>query len=280
MTVDVDWGAAWKEEQELRRNADNAQYWNMRAPSFAKTAGTSPYAKEFLERAGVLEGETVFDMGCGSGTLALPLARAGHHVYACDFSEVMIDLMMQRAELDDVSQFIHFSQLAWDEDWSGLEVPVCDVAFASRSIATADLLSALIKLDSMARRKVCLTLTTGMSPRTDSVLLKAIGRELPKYPDCVYAFNMLWSMGITPDISYIRSARTSDFSSFEEAIDKTCEVFETSGAERTRLIEYSARHLHEVESEDGSTRWEYDHKRMTVWAFMAWEKGNDALERG
>jgi hypothetical protein len=272
MTIDIDWNAAWKEDQMFRRNADNSEYWNNRAPSFAKTAGESPYAKEFLENAGILEGEIVFDMGCGSGTLALPLARAGHHVYACDFSEVMLDLMMERAELDGVAQFIHPVNLAWDEDWSRIKAPVCDVAFASRSIATADLQSALVKLDSMARRRVCLTLTTGMSPRTDSVLFGAIGRELPKYPDCVYAFNILWGMGITPNVRYIRSSRTNEFNSFEEAIDKTCEIFEATSDERTRLIEYSAQHLHEIQQQDGTTRWEYDHKRITSWAYISWDK--------
>ena len=75
MTVDIDWAAAWKEEQLRRNNPDNADLWNERAKDFAKTCGTSPYAAAFLERAAIKGGETVLDMGCGSGTLALPLAR-------------------------------------------------------------------------------------------------------------------------------------------------------------------------------------------------------------
>lgn len=272
MTVDFDWSDAWKKEQATRRPADDSQYWDSRAPSFAKVAGSSPYAETFVELAGIHPGETVFDMGCGSGTLALPLARAGHHVYACDFSQVMIDLMMKCANLEGIQACIHPEVLSWDEDWSHIEAPVCDVAVASRSLATADMESALRKLDSMARRRVCITLTTGLSPRADEVLLKAMGREVPAYPDCVFAFNILWSMGIQAQVDYIRSERTSEFESFEEAIDKTCEILNATPEERTHLIEYSAEHLHEKHKEDGIRIWEYDHTRITSWAFISWDK--------
>ena len=272
MAIDFDWSSAWKEEQATRRPADDSQYWDMRAPSFAKTAGSSPYADEFVKLAHIEPGETVFDMGCGSGTLALPLARSGHHVYACDFSQAMIGLMMQRADLEHLENLIHPEILSWDEDWSRLEVPVCDVAIASRSLATMDMESALRKLDSMARRRVCVTLTTGLSPRADEVLLRAMGRELPAYPDCVFAFNILWSMGIQAQVSYIRSERKSNFESFEEAIDKTCDILDATPEERARLIEYSAEHLRESQQSDGTSVWEYDHMRITSWAFISWDK--------
>lgn len=272
VAVDFDWSFAWKEEQAIRRPADDSQYWDMRAPSFAKTAGSSPYADEFVKLAQIAPGETVFDMGCGSGALALPLARAGHHVYACDFSRAMIDLLMQRAGGEHLDDLIHPEILSWDEDWSRLEVPVCDVAIASRSLATTDMESALRKLDSMARRRVCVTLTTGLSPRADEVLLRVMGREVPAYPDCVFAFNILWSMGIQAQVSYIRSERKSDFESFEEAIDKTCDILDAAPEERTRLIEYSAEHLREIQRSDGTSVWEYDHTRITSWAFISWDK--------
>lgn len=244
----------------------------MRAPSYEKTAGTSPYAQNFLALAQVREGETIFDMGCGSGTLALPLARAGHEIHAADFSEAMLDLMMRRAREEGTSDLIHPTLLAWDDDWSGAEIPICDLAFASRSMATGDMRAALLKFDSKAKRRACITLTTGLSPRVDSVLLEAIGRETPRYPDCTFAFNILWGLGIKPKVDYIKSARTSAFDTFDAAIEKSCEVLHATEAERERLIEYSKQHLHETKRPDGSSCWEYDHERTTSWAFLAWDK--------
>lgn len=164
MTIDIDWRAAWIAEQEHRGRSDDATRWDERSANYAKVSGTSSYASTFLDYAGVREGETVLDMGCGSGALALPLAQDGHEVYACDFSRGMLDALMETAFRLGVNQHVHPMLLAWDDDWTTAGVPVCDVALASRSIATGDMQAALAKLDEHARRRVCITLTTGLSP--------------------------------------------------------------------------------------------------------------------
>lgn len=272
MTLDIDWAAAWKDEQKRRNHPDSAECWNERAKGYAKVAGTSSYAATFIERAGIESGETVLDMGCGSGALSLPLARAGHEVYACDFAQAMLDALMDEAFRQGIAEHIHPMLIAWDEDWTHAGVPVCDVAIASRSIATADMQAALVKLDAHARRRACITLTTGLSPRVDPVLLEAIGREQPRYPDCVFAFNILWGMGIRPELSYINSSRESRFESFDAAIEKTGELLEMTPVEHERLMAYSQEHLQEKRGADGRVYWEYDHTRVTPWAFLAWNK--------
>lgn len=272
MTIDIDWAAAWRDEQKRRNSPDDAASWNERAKGYAKVSGTSSYATTFLARAGIEPGETVLDMGCGSGTLSIPLAQAGHEVYACDFAQAMLDVLMERAFHDGVAEHIHPMLVAWDDDWERAGMPVCDVALASRSIATDDMQASLIKLDAHARRRVCITLTTGLSPRIDPRLLEAIGREQPRYPDCVFAFNILWGLGIRPDLSYIDSSRESRFESFDAAIDKNAQLMNATTEERGKLVAFAREHLHERCGADGMAYWEFDHQRVTPWAFLAWDK--------
>ena len=268
----IDWNEAWKAKQLRRRHADDVEFWNGKAPSFAKTAGTSPYARDFLTKAGVRPGETVFDMGCGSGTLALPLAAQGTEVWAADFSPVMLELMMRRAKLEGTDGLIHPLQLAWGEDWAARELPTCDVAFASRSVATDSLRPALENLDTRARRRVCITLGTDSSPRTDEVLLRAVGRPVELYSDYVFGMNILWQMGLQPELSYIRSQRSSCFATQEEAVEKTCMLMEATPAEREALQAYADEHLVRDVDKNGVPCWRFDHTRVTSWAFIAWEK--------
>lgn len=277
MDKGFDWTEAWKRHQEERRHADDREFWNQRAPSFAKTAGTSPYARRFLENAGVRIGQTVFDMGCGSGTLALPLAQQGIEVWACDFSPVMLELMMRRARMEGIDDLIHPLCLAWDEDWDAVQAPVCDFAFASRSVATSDLRAALTKLDSKAGQRVCITLGVDASPRSDPKLLEVIGRKSEPVADYMYGMNILWQMGVQPELSYIRSRRSAEFHDFDEAIEKTCAIIEATPAERELLEAYSREHLVPSVDRDGNPCLSYDHVRVTSWAFISWDKGEPEI---
>lgn len=271
MVTRIDWNEAWKTEQAARRPADDSSFWDKRAPSFQKTAGTSPYARTFLEWARLEPNESVFDMGCGSGTLALPLAHAGHEVWAADFSDVMLELMMRRAAEEGVEHLIHPVHLSWEDDWDETPIPECGVAFASRSIATSDLQGALVKLAAKAKRRVCVTLGTNESPRTDDVITVALGRPLPTRPDFVYAMNILWDLGICPTLDFIASKRIDAFASPEETVEKFSLIYNVTPEERVLLERYVSEHLHQHETEDG-TCWKFDHERSTKWAFISWDK--------
>ena len=71
---------------DITINRDSQAYWNKRATTFTRDA-TSEYERWLMDLLALTEGEEVLDMGCATGTLAVPLARAGHRVHGCDFAE-------------------------------------------------------------------------------------------------------------------------------------------------------------------------------------------------
>ena len=92
----TDWNEEWKELQKVQRHADDAAFWDKRSATFTTKDAPNLYVEKFLEYAGIRPGETVFDMGCGTGALAVPLGEAGHKVVAADFSQGMLDQMQSR----------------------------------------------------------------------------------------------------------------------------------------------------------------------------------------
>ena len=264
----TDWNEEWKELQKVRRHADDAAFWDKRSTTFTTKDAPNLYVEKFLEYAGIRPGETVFDMGCGTGALAVPLGEAGHKVVAADFSQGMLDQMQSR--LDEAGVRTVFPKLmSWEDDWPafGVREGMTDVAVASRSIATADLRDALLRLTEVARRRVCITLATGSSPRVDERILAA--------------------EGIRAEVRYIDSTRDDTFASPEDAYEKLAAMIDDSSAvrasdterqrARANLREWLTANLVPNESAGAPDRkgipqlaWRLAEPRTVTWAFLAW----------
>lgn len=285
----VDWADEWRRLQKARRRADDASYWDARAKSFGSKDSPSLYVTRFLELAGIRDGETVFDMGCGTGSLAMPLALDGHRVIAADFSEGMLSVLRDYAAANDVSS-IETIQMSWEDDWGQHGVlPGCaDVAIASRSIATSDIRDSLLRLDAAARRRVCITLPTGSSPRVNDRMLSAIGFDARVSHDYQYAVNILIGEGILPEISYIESGRKETYDSYDEAVAAYDDMLEHGGTgisendmdeAKRRMREWMRGQL-----ADNPTAGAIDSRgrkegafalrtpRTNIWAFISWNK--------
>lgn len=285
----TDWNEEWKELQKLRRRTDDSSFWDKRSATFTTKDAPSPYVEQFLAYAAIRPGETVFDMGCGTGALALPLGEAGHKVVAADFSQGMLDQM--QARLDEAGVRTVFPKLmSWEDDWAsfGVREGMTDVALASRSIATADLRIALLRLTEVARRRVCITLATGSSPRVDERILAAVGLPTVLGRDYLYAFNILAGEGIKAEVRYISSTREDTFAAFEDAYEKLAAMIDDSSAvratgperERARenLREWLTANLvpneHAGEPDCKGVAqgaWRLAEPRTVTWAFLAWD---------
>ncbi len=288
LLASCDWNAEWKRLQERRRRMPDAAFWDERAKTFTEKDAPGRYVEDFLRLAGVRPGETVFDMGCGAGDIVVPLAEAGHEVTAADFSRGMLGVLRGKLEGKGLKN-VGVLQMSWDDDWEafGLEPGSFDVCLASRSLTVGNLEQALLKLDSLARRRVCVTLSTGCSPRADERVMRALGLGQVISVDHLYAFAVLTRCGIRPELSYIDSERVDYFSDFDQAYAYYARmVTESSECDDPRRIEQALAdlrewlpgQLEECDSDDkpcavsacGLIRMR--EPRTVSWAFIAWDK--------
>jgi len=265
---DVDWNEVIKNRKALKPNTANngSGYWNKRAPSFADHAGKAFYPDSFLKIMNPKKSWTVLDMGCGAGTLALPLSSKVKHVTAVDFSEKMIEILRAEADRRGINN-IETINASWTDNWAESGIGTYDVAVASRSLAVDDVRSAIIRLDNAARRRVIISTVTGDGP-FDRKIFEAVGRERAENIDYIYYYNLLYQMGIFANITFIVEDNDKTFESHAEACESMRWMFqEMTRGEDALLRKYMALHL---VKENG--RLTLDYKRTSKWAVIWWDK--------
>lgn len=257
-------------------NRDSQAYWNKRAATFTRDA-TSDYERWLLDLLALETGEEILDMGCATGTLAVPLARAGHRVHGCDFAEAMLAILDERAAAENPPITSHL--LAWEDDWeeAGLGENSVDVAFASRSLMSGNVFSAVRKLDAAARSRAAVVVPDSLLPSRDPRILTYLGRSA-RHPRVVRdVTRALAALGRVPIFATTQTFRPMRFSSFDEA---HADLRRLAGPEpftprEERLFDaYAAQHfVREAvtnawgESED---QWILDYKLPVTWVFIGW----------
>lgn len=275
----INWNELWRNTEDSIERSNNLEFWNAFAPRFRnKTGEPDPYIELFYEYMEAEPEETLFDMGCGSGTLAIPYAQKGHEVFAADFSPEMLKYLMEGAEEAGVADRVHPIELNWNEDWKVRDLPKCDIAFSSRSFITRDLTSSLEKLESVAKRRVCIGAWDVPAGGYDRHLAKAIGYERPGIGTHYMIMGELMDRDVFPEMKYIYSPfRLEKYKSRQEAEEELRRAFSHMTEEQEKLFnEYLEKHLifhpergifHGQEL-DGF--WQFDHNDNSSMAFISW----------
>ena len=279
----INWNEMWAATQADPEKINNIEFWDGFAPTYRKKNDEpDPYIEQFYEYMDPRPGETLFDMGCASGVLAIPFALKGHEVYAADFSAEMLKHLRMGAEEAGVSDRIHTIQLNWNEDWSLRELTVCDIAFSSRSLITGDLTQALKNLESVARRRICVGVWDIPRDDYDRYIAKAIGYERPGIGPHYMVMGELRDRDVHPEMRNIYTPfRNIKYASREEACSKIKGAFvDLTESQKAKLDAYLEEHLichHEPTACFGRTMteyWQMDHEEKNTIAFISWEKEN------
>ena len=217
---DIDWNGVWR-KNVFHVNSD--QSWDKRVESFSAHAIDSPYAANFIAFLKPQPHWTVFDMGCGSGTLALPLALKVKAVTAADFSSRMLAALQNYAAARQINN-ISTLKLSWTDNWSMVLDKSYDVAIASRSLLVEDFKGAIEKLAKIARKYVYLVLLVDSGKEHDLVY-QALGRRLKTPLDYCCCYNILYQMGIRANINILTEHVCISYATREAAVDAITEKY-------------------------------------------------------
>ncbi|MFC1743727.1 methyltransferase domain-containing protein [Candidatus Riflebacteria bacterium] len=200
---DIDFNRLFQDEKEdstFPRKTEGD--WDAVAEKFNKGwVEPGHYVNNFIARMDLSACESLLDVGCGSGALAIPLAQKLKTVYCLDFSYKMLELLKQNAKAKKIDNLKTFKK-EWKDSWE--EIPEVDIVIASRSTGPGciDMAKAMQKLNQMAKKRVYLTYLVG-GFFVDKTILDYIGRKQKAHPDYIYVVNILYQMGINARVDFI-----------------------------------------------------------------------------
>jgi SAM-dependent methyltransferase len=140
---DIDFARLYQQQLALAgRKEKPSAHWDARAEHIAIVDAPviDSYLRQLLAKIDLHGASSLFDMGCGPGTVALALASQLNEICGVDYSQGMLDVAARRATAQGVRHAV-WRQRSWEESWEGL--PRCDIAVASRSTLVADMRDAM-----------------------------------------------------------------------------------------------------------------------------------------
>lgn len=204
------WKTSWKEREGMYIGEAHLGYWEQRAEDFAdgrKACDWDFGRKVVAALRGLLpERARILDVGAGPGSLAVPLAQAGHQVTAVEPAENMI--LQLRANFTSAN--LHpctILPMPWqDVDVQGLRKGF-DLAIASLLMwMFRDVWHQLERLEAVSRGPCCVVGGAGIDPGGHGTeLWSQIMGNLPKptYSEHPTIFNLLYAKGRRPEVRII-----------------------------------------------------------------------------
>lgn len=223
----VNWNELWKaihfsSAERIAKDRDPGSIWDKKASSYHRNTRDERSARlRDLEYLDLHTGDTVLDMGAGTGRLAVPIAGRVSFVTALDASGGMLNILQQRMAAEGRTNYCCV-KMRWEDVVIGRDIEPHDVVIAAFSLGFYDLWSALSKLDAAARRSVYLFWHAGewRGPE-EMALYRAVfgdhGIMKKGYPDYQYPLNILHDEGIYANVRIYPAVWEATYESAEEA---------------------------------------------------------------
>ena len=197
---DINFSALYMNHKQLAaRPPSLPERWDKRAQEVAVGQLESTYTHALFQHLELRSTDSLLDVGCGVGQVAILAAPYVKQVYALDYSQGMLDklqLNMQHYNTYNISLLCK----SWSDSWQ--DIPPCEIVVASRSTLVEDMEAALLKLHRHATRHVYLTYPAKNTFASSSDVDAKACPELAT-PSYMYILNILHQHGIAAQLRFI-----------------------------------------------------------------------------
>lgn len=263
---EVKWDEFWQDQ--LSKKEDKGKDWDKAAAGFQKRAKKDDYQELLFSKLILDENDSVLDLGCGEGSITLPLAKKVRKVTGVDSSVKMLELLNERASEEGIDNVETILKPL--EDITYEEIGPHDVILASRSLnGIIPIKETLESIDKIANKYVFITLFGPENWKIEGDFNEYLGRENKKFPGHNYLFNILFNMGIYANVERLDIKTYRTYDTIEEAMDNgKFRLDLLNDEEKDKLREY----LEKILTRDPKSGKLYNKKDKADWILIWWKK--------
>ena len=261
---DVDWVGFWAERLSTKVDKD----WDKAAPGFFKRTRKDDYQTALFDKLILDENDTVLDVGCGEGSVTIPIAKRVKKVIGVDSSPKMLEYLEKRADENNISNVETI--LKPIEEISYNEIGDVDVVVCSRSLnGIVPIDKVLLELDKIANKYVFITIFGPENKKIERDFDREIGIKTEDFPDYNYFFNILFNLGIYANIERFDLNNYREYESIDDAADNGKFRVDLYSDEEKELLK---KYLERILTYDEKTGKYYNVKDKADWIMVWWKK--------
>ena len=261
---DVDWASYWAERLATKVNKN----WDEAAPGFYKRTRKEDYQTALFDKLILDENDSVLDVGCGEGSVTVPLAKKVKRVIGIDSSPKMLEYLKKRAGDNNITNIETI--LKPIEEITYDEIGDVDVVVCSRSLnSIVPIEETLAELNKIANKYVFITIFGPENKKLEKNFDKRLGIKTEDFPDYNYFFNILFNMGIYANIERFDLKNYKIYDSIEDAMNNgKFRLDQYTDSQKEELKSY----LEEVLTKDEKTGKLFNVKDKADWIMVWWKK--------
>ena len=261
---DVKWEEFWAEKLATKVDKD----WDKAAPGFFKRTKKDDYQTALFDKLILDENDVVLDVGCGEGSVTIPIAKRVKKVIGLDSSPKMLEYLEKRASENNIDNIETI--LKPIEEINYEEIGDVDVVVCSRSLnGIIPIKEVLSELNKIAKKYVFITIFGPENKKIEKDFEKELGIKTENFPDYDYFFNILFNMGIYANIDRFDLNNYREYDSIEEAMDNGKFRLDLYSDDEKKLLKD---YLKRILTKDEKSGKYYNVKDKADWVMLWWKK--------
>lgn len=249
------------------KKREKPKNWDKEAEKFSKRSAQDEYQENLFSKMRISKEDSVIDLGCGEGSITIPLAKKAKKITGVDSSKKMLEILENKCKDQNINNVEVIEENL--ENVTIEEVGSHDIVLLSRSInGIYKIKETLENINNIANKYVYITIFGPNNWKFEKNFYDLIGKKDQGFAPYNYLFNILVNMEIHPNVENLEIKTNRTYESIDDALKNgKWNLNNFTEKEKYQLIEYLKKNL--IKNENGKLEHPND---KSDWILIWWKK--------